>query len=124
MYSAIKIGGQRLYDLARKGVEVERESRNVTVYNLQLLKNDPRHKPPEFIVLDVECSGGFYIRSLIADLAANLGTVAHMTELLRTKQGQLTLDDCLHKENFNAEMIRTNINSCSEKLALDDNFFS
>eukprot|EP01034_Spumella_vulgaris_P021560 gene21560-27598_t len=88
MYSALKKGGHRLYDLARKGIVVEREARPVTVYNLELnLTNTDICKLPNF-QLDIESSGGFYVRTLIVELAASLGCAAHMTGLVLF-EGQL-----------------------------------
>lgn len=140
MYSALKFDGERLYDLARRGVEVERKARNVTVYNLTQLI-DSVHQPPTHFALDVECGGGFYIRSLIADLAEKMGTVAHMTELVRTKQvcpclffffscslevkiphvsiqGIFTLQDCIpaDKAVWTYENILSNLQHCQHKL--------
>ena len=66
MYSALHHNGERLYDLARRGVEVERKARSVTVYELELLETQP--ELPQFS-LHMATSGGFYVRSLISDLA-------------------------------------------------------
>lgn len=86
MYSAIKQGGQKLYDLARSGVEVERTARRVTIHKLVL------HEwiPPEAVV-DVDCSAGTYIRSLAFDLGAALGVGAHLSGLIRTRSGAFSL---------------------------------
>lgn len=65
MFSALKSNGDRLYDLARKGIVVERKARNVTVYSLDLVENDD--VLPQFSLL-IHSSGGFYVRSLISDL--------------------------------------------------------
>lgn len=78
MYSALKHGGVRLYDLARRGVEVPRAARRVTIESLVL----EAYRWPE-LVLTVRCSKGTYIRSLVEDVAAALGTVAHVTALRR-----------------------------------------
>ena len=80
MYSALKVNGQKLCDLARKGIEVEREPRPVTISKLELSilqKTDG--------IIDIECSSGTYIRSLIDDIGKELGCGAVMTSLLRTK---------------------------------------
>ena len=80
MYSALKVNGQKLCDRARKGIEVEREPRPVTISKLELSifqKTDG--------IIDVECSSGTYIRSLIDDIGKELGCGAVMTSLLRTK---------------------------------------
>ena len=81
MYSAVSVGGQRLYDLARKGIEVERKPRKVTVYSLELLRFDEATQSGR---LAVKCSRGTYIRTLIDDIGAMLGAGAVMTALRRT----------------------------------------
>ncbi|MCZ6499944.1 MAG: tRNA pseudouridine(55) synthase TruB [Gammaproteobacteria bacterium] len=78
MYSAIKYQGQRLYKLARKGVEVERQARDIEIYGLELLNQEA-----DVLQLDVACSKGTYIRTLIEDIARALGTVAHVIVLRR-----------------------------------------
>jgi tRNA pseudouridine55 synthase len=78
MYSALKQGGKRLYELARRGVVVEREPRRVTIFELAL----ERYEWPDAEIY-VRCSKGTYVRSLVVDLAAALGTVAHVAELRR-----------------------------------------
>jgi tRNA pseudouridine55 synthase len=79
MYSALKKDGKRLYELARQGQEVEREPRSVTIFELELRHYDPVH--PRFFV---RCSKGTYIRTLMEDVAAAAGTLAHVTALRRT----------------------------------------
>ena len=78
MYSALKQGGKRLYELARRGVVVEREARRVTIFELVL----ERYEWPD-AEIRVRCSKGTYVRSLVVDLAAALGTVGHVAELRR-----------------------------------------
>ncbi|NDF11299.1 MAG: tRNA pseudouridine(55) synthase TruB [Proteobacteria bacterium] len=82
-YSAIKIDGQRAYDLARKGEAFEMKSREVTIHALTFL-SQPSEKEVEF---EVRCSKGTYIRSLARDIAASLGALAHCSRLRRTKVG-------------------------------------
>lgn len=82
MYSALKKDGQRLYDLARQGIEVERKPRPVTIYNLQLLAMNSFE-----LELQVKCSKGTYVRTLAEDIAEALGTVAYITELRRLSVG-------------------------------------
>ena len=110
MYSALKKDGNRLYDLARKGIEVERKPRKVSIYNLEYCYREL----PEF-GLNVVCGGGLYIRTLIVDLARAAGGRAHMTELLRTKQGMFTLDDCIYEDNWNYQEICKAIERCTAK---------
>ena len=86
MYSAIKIGGTRLYQRARNGEEVERTPRRVRIDQLDLLEFSPG-----VIRIAIACSKGTYIRSLIADLGNDLGCGAHMSELRRTRSGVFAL---------------------------------
>ncbi|MBR2108677.1 MAG: tRNA pseudouridine(55) synthase TruB [Ruminococcus sp.] len=81
MFSAVSVNGQRLYDLARQGIEVERKPRNVTVYELELLSFDEQSQSG---TLRVKCSKGTYIRTLIDDIGAELKVGAVMTALRRT----------------------------------------
>lgn len=82
MYSAVSVGGKRLYELARKGIEVEREARQICISELELLSYNPETKTGELLVA---CSKGTYIRTLIEDIAEKTGTLATMTALRRTK---------------------------------------
>ena len=88
MFSAVQKNGVRLYDLARKGVEVEREPRAVTVYRLELLSFD---EAAQCGTLDIKCSKGTYVRTLIDDIGAALGVGAVMTALRRTSACGYTL---------------------------------
>ncbi|MGA9175553.1 MAG: tRNA pseudouridine(55) synthase TruB [Thermoactinomyces sp.] len=92
MYSAVKIKGRKLYELAREGKEIERPSRKVNIYELHLLgvENGPFPK----IDFDVLCSKGTYVRTLCVDIGRALGYPAHMTSLVRTQSGPFYLDDC------------------------------
>jgi len=94
MYSACKKNGVALYKMARKGKTVEREPREVTLYELKHVDKDEA-KLPNFRI-SLECSKGLYVRVLVHDLGDKCGTVAHMTELTRTKQGKFTLSSCLN----------------------------
>lgn len=88
MYSAVQIGGQRLYDLARKGVEVERPEREIFIRHIQLESFDEGTQKGVF---SVTCSKGTYVRTLVHDLGARLGTHAAMHSLQRTRAGQYSL---------------------------------
>ena len=96
MYSAVKINGQKLYQLARKGVEVERKARPIDIYKLELLD---AKLPTESIsakysfTVAVECSKGTYIRVLGEDIATALGTCGTMSFLLRTQVGSYLLNE-------------------------------
>lgn len=90
MVSALKHEGKRLYELARKGIEVEREPRDVEIYKLRSF----RVQIPRFWI-DVECSKGTYIRTLAQDIGRNLGCGAHLSYLIRTGTGQFSLEDSI-----------------------------
>ncbi|GHA08487.1 tRNA pseudouridine synthase B [Arenicella chitinivorans] len=90
MFSALKKNGQPLYKLARRGEEIERESRTMTVHALHAERLDH-----DLVRLDVHCSSGFYIRSLAYDLGQILGCGAHVTELRRTESKGISVRDAL-----------------------------
>ena len=87
MYSAIKVDGKRLYELARQGKEVERKTRSVTLYEIEVLKMQLPH-----VSVRVLCSKGTYIRTLCHDIGMHLNCGAVMTSLKRTASGQFRLD--------------------------------
>lgn len=93
MYSALKKGGKRLYDLARAGVVVEREPRRVVVETIRLEK----YEPPMATVF-VRCGRGFYMRSLAYDLGAALGVGGNLNALVRLRSGPFALEDALSLE--------------------------
>jgi tRNA pseudouridine55 synthase len=80
MFSALKVQGKRLYELARSGETVERAARNIVIERLELLANSA-----DSIEFEVRCSKGTYVRSLVEDLAARIGTLAHVTMLRRVQ---------------------------------------
>jgi len=89
MVSAIQVGGQRLHELARRGIDVEREPRQVTVYSLTLAAT----ADPGVLAIEVECSAGTYVRTLAADLGRLLDGGAHLRNLRRTAVGPFTIDE-------------------------------
>jgi len=89
MFSAKKIEGKKLYDLARKGITVERQPVKVRL-SIRLLRYEYPH-----LELLVDCSKGTYIRSLAHDLGLALGSYAHLTELTRLKSGAYSLEECV-----------------------------
>ena len=91
MVSAVKIGGRKLYEAARRGEEVERAPRRVRIDRLEIEEFVPGPFPEA--VVTVECSSGTYIRALAADLGTALGGCAHLAELRRLGSGGFTLDD-------------------------------
>ena len=90
MYSAVKIGGQKLYHMARKGVTIERPSRRVEIYSLDLVGREGADW-----VLDITCSKGTYVRTLCHDIGAALGCGGVMSSLRRIAAGAFTIQDAL-----------------------------
>lgn len=88
-YSAVKVGGEKLYRSARRGQAVDAPPRKVTVYSFELLAFDP----PASFDFSVRCSGGTYVRSLVADVGSRLGCGAHLTSLRRTAIGPFRAED-------------------------------
>ena len=88
MYSALKVGGKKLCDMARAGIEIERTPREITVHKIDAARKDERT-----YVLDVHCSKGTYIRTLCSDIGAALGCGAVMKALERTEASVFTLED-------------------------------
>ena len=99
MYSAIKKDGVRLYDLARQGIEIEREARDVTIYSLELVETDEEKNE---YTIDVSCSSGTYIRSLISDIGEKLSSGAVMTALKRTSANGIDIGECRSLEELEA----------------------
>lgn len=97
MYSAVKIGGQKLCDLARKGIETKRSEREITVESIKLESFD---EDSQSGVISVICSKGTYIRSLIDDIGNSLGCGGVMTSLVRTWSGGFSLSDCFTLEEI------------------------
>lgn len=95
MYSALKHQGKPLYYYARKGIEIDRPTRPITIRELNLVSFSD-----DQIVFDVLCSKGTYVRTLGEDIAKALGTVGHLTALHRTKTGSLSGDDMLTLEEI------------------------
>ena len=89
MYSALKVGGQKLCDLARRGVTIERQARRVEIYSLDVT---PTEAEDEYLI-DVSCSSGTYIRTLCADIGAALGCGGVMAELCRLAAGDFNIED-------------------------------
>lgn len=105
VYSALKKDGKKLYELARKGEDVEIEPRSVMIHRLELLEDMDTASGPRKFDIVVECGGGTYVRSLVRDMGHHLGTVATMTHLRRTQQGPFTVNDCLAKDEWNVDSI-------------------
>jgi tRNA pseudouridine55 synthase len=113
MYSAVKVGGKRLYELAREGLEVERPAREVTVHQLELLGLQG-----DRLLLHVRCSKGFFVRTLAQGLGRALGTLAHLTALRRTASGPFTLLQALPLEQLEQDPALAGGRLVSEAAAL------
>lgn len=100
MYSAIKINGKKLYELAREGIEIEREAREIEIFDIRNIewKN-------EILKYTVHCSKGTYIRSLCEDIAKELGTIGTMTNLRRIQSGKFQIKDAIKIEDISEEKI-------------------
>lgn len=98
MYSAVKVNGKKLYELAREGKEIERKSRTIEVYDIRIRQ----FLPPDRVEIDVDCSKGTYIRALCADIGKALGCGGHMAELLRTRTGAFSLENAIKLEELKA----------------------
>ncbi|WP_196000764.1 tRNA pseudouridine(55) synthase TruB [Clostridium sp. 1001271B_151109_B4] len=111
MYSALKQNGVRLYELARKGIEVEREGRLITIYNIEDIKiNNP------YVSMKVSCSKGTYIRSLCYDIGEKLGVFATMTELNRAKTSVFSQEESININDLTKENINQYILSMEKAL--------
>lgn len=115
MYSAKKINGKKLVDLAREGIEVERKANRVNIYELEILEiNIP------YVKIRVLCSKGTYIRSLCSDIGEKLSCMASMTELVRTKVDNFLIDKALKLSDI--ENIKDN-ESLLSHITLVDRYF-
>lgn len=98
MYSALKVNGKKLCDLARSGIEVERKARTVQIFDIEILQMElPR------ITMRVHCSKGTYIRTLCHDIGEKLGCGGCMEALKRTKSGDFSIEDALTLEEIQVE---------------------
>jgi tRNA pseudouridine55 synthase len=94
MYSAKKVKGKKLYELARKGVEIERKAVPILIHSLDLVTGEIRD-PQSAIRIHVACSAGTYIRTLAEDIGREIGVGAHLVELRRTRAGRFALRDAV-----------------------------
>ena len=98
MYSAIKVGGKKLYELARSGKEIEIKPRRVDISEIEFLER----QGTESFKIRVACSKGTYIRSLAHDIGQRLGCGAHMNSLLRTRSGEFSIETCVRLSEVKA----------------------
>ena len=111
MYSALKQNGVRLYELARKGIEVEREGRLITIYNIEDIKvNNP------YVSMKVTSSKGTYIRSLCYDIGEKLGVFATMTELNRSATSVFNQEEAININDLNSDNVNEYLISIEDAL--------
>ena len=103
MYSAIKLNGKKLYEYARKGIEVEVKPRTIEIYKLELIKIEDME-----IIFKVSCSKGTYIRTLCEKIAEELGTIGYMKELKRIQVGEFNIKDSITIEELENQEIVSN----------------
>jgi len=109
MHSAIKVRGKKLYELARKGEEIERQPRHVTIHAFNLI-GEPRQED-DFTIIDVhiDCSSGTYIRALARDLATEIHTLGYVRTLRRTRIGDFDIKNALKLNELTQEQIFANL---------------
>jgi len=104
MFSAKKVGGKKLYELARKNIEIEREPKDIEIRKIELVDF-----VEDKITLRVNCSKGTYVRVLGSDIAKAIGTVGYLTKLVRISVGSYSVDEAMQIEEF--EKIWKNISA-------------
>ncbi|NLM13728.1 MAG: tRNA pseudouridine(55) synthase TruB [Epulopiscium sp.] len=112
MYSAIKVNGKKLYELARQGKTIERKARKVHIYDIKITS----FMPPDQIELDILCSKGTYIRTLCADIGDQLGCGAHMSNLIRTEVGIFNVNNSIKLDQFKELVDKQEINNVIIKV--------
>jgi tRNA pseudouridine55 synthase len=99
MVSAVKVGGKRLYKIARGGIEVEREPRAVFIRKIEMTNFEPQPERPR-AVFEINCSGGTYIRTLVEDMGRAMGVPAVMSFLVRSAVGPFRVEDSVTMEEL------------------------
>lgn len=112
IYSAIKVNGKKLYEYARKNIDIELKPREIEIYKITLLDIDKKENIVKFIV---KCSKGTYIRSLCEDIAKALGTVGYMKELERTEVGDFKLEQSISIDDL-ISISESDKNKIEEKI--------
>jgi tRNA pseudouridine55 synthase len=106
MASAVKVGGERLYKAHRRGEEVERRPRAITVHAFELVTVDAETASVTF---RISCGSGTYVRTLVADLAQSLDTGAYLTALRRTRVGHLPIEDAITPDELHPNNLYNHI---------------
>jgi tRNA pseudouridine55 synthase len=99
MFSALKVNGKKLYEMARKGIEVERRPREVEIHSIDIIEIN-RNKDDVTVLFDVHCSKGTYIRTLCYDIGEKLGCGGHMSFLLRKRAGIFNIESSVVLEKI------------------------
>lgn len=118
MYSALKVQGRKLYELARQGIEIERKPRPVDIHDIQILEYDPKEYEAK---VRVECGKGTYIRTLLYDIGELLGCGATMKSLVRTRVGGFTIQDSLRLKDVEYYVSQDRL---KDFITLADDMFS
>ena len=111
MYSAIKVNGKKLYELAREGITIEREGREIEVYRIEIIKMEL-----PYVTMEIECSKGTYIRSICRDIGRKLSVGGSMQELIRTKVSSFCINDSLKIDQVKELLEQGNIESYISKV--------
>ncbi len=106
MYSAVKIDGKKLYELARKGKTVERKPRNVTINDIEIKNIDLENKT---VTMLVDCTKGTYIRTLCEDIGKRLGCGGYMSALTRTRSGRFKIEDSYTLEQIEEKLLNNDL---------------
>ena len=117
MTSAIRVNGKRLYDLAHKGIEIERLPRIIHIFDISLISYDPIKQEIKFVT---KVSKGTYIRVLGEDIANELGTVGHLTNLIRLEVGNISIDEANEmNENMKIHSVYEILSKAMDVITLD-----
>lgn len=112
MYSALKVDGKKLVDLAREGIVVERKSRKITIHDIEILNIDFPN-----VDMIIKCSKGTYIRTLCHDIGEKLGTFGHMSKLNRIETGGFSIDKAISIEDASAENVLNKLVSIDDAIS-------
>ncbi len=113
MYSAVKVNGKRLYEYARKGIEVERPTRKVMIYEIELLSEELTFEGSDIqFKIRVKCGKGTYIRTLAVQIGELLGYPAHMASLVRTMSGSYVQEECFTLAELESVKSEGNLQTC------------
>lgn len=115
MYSAIKVNGKKLYEYAREGIEIEREARDIEIFNISNVSLNN-----EILKYTIHCSKGTYVRTVCEEIAEKLGTVGTMTNLRRIKSGKFSIDTACKLEEISKDKIITIDKLFDKEIILND----